>query len=131
MTNPGHDLRTLDSPRVLAEDERAVLSQLLAAPFVGRAAVSAQLANARIVAEGHDDTRTIRFQLAPETRSLDHDIPRVPVEGELADEDGTPIYVLLHVVDRRAVELEIYRADGGKIQRSRITSLQTVTVAES
>ena len=40
---------------------------------------------------------------------------RVPVEGSGSDSDGVPIYVLVHVVDGLAVELEIYKADGSPI----------------
>ncbi len=34
----------------------------------------------------------------------------------MADKDNTDISILLHVVDGRAVELEIYRVDGEPIQ---------------
>lgn len=40
---------------------------------------------------------------------------RVPVEGSGIDSDGVSIYVLVHVVDGVAVELEIYKADGSPI----------------
>jgi hypothetical protein len=43
-------------------------------------------------------------------------VPRIPVEAELEDEDGTTVHILLHVIDGRLNELEIYRDDSGAIQ---------------
>lgn len=43
---------------------------------------------------------------------------RVPVEAEYLDADGVPICILLHVVDGRLNELEIFKADGGTIKNS-------------
>lgn len=42
---------------------------------------------------------------------------RVPVEGEVEDLDGMGIEVLLHVVNGYLHELEVYRRDGGVIER--------------
>lgn len=42
-------------------------------------------------------------------------IERVPVEGEAPDVDGVPVHVLLHVVDGRLAELELYRNDLGTV----------------
>jgi hypothetical protein len=39
----------------------------------------------------------------------------VPVTAIFDDADGIPIYLLLHVVERKLWELEIYKADGSKI----------------
>jgi hypothetical protein len=40
---------------------------------------------------------------------------RVPVEADVADADGMTVTLLLHVLDGRLSELEILRADGGKV----------------
>jgi hypothetical protein len=42
---------------------------------------------------------------------------RVPVEAHAADADGAPIHVLLHVVDERLSELELFREDLRIVQR--------------
>jgi hypothetical protein len=41
---------------------------------------------------------------------------RIPVEGECEDLDGTTVHVLLHVVEGRMDELEIYREDSGPLR---------------
>jgi hypothetical protein len=43
-------------------------------------------------------------------------VKRVPVEAEARDEDGFTIHALLHVVDGRPIELEIYK-DGGSVKQ--------------
>jgi len=43
---------------------------------------------------------------------------RVPVEGRISDSDGSPIDILLHVIDGELNELEIFRADGMSMQSS-------------
>jgi hypothetical protein len=112
----------------MREDERALVDQLLAQPFNGRNEIAAQLAAARVSAEGDRDTRTLGFvpqpaEVAPAPTTL-----RVPVEGEAEDDDGVPIAVLLHVMDGRVVELEIYRVDGQPIRRKNLPALQSVSV---
>jgi hypothetical protein len=44
-------------------------------------------------------------------------IKRVPVEAEAKDEDGAVIHMLLHVVDGRPVELELFKEDGTTVRR--------------
>ncbi len=44
-------------------------------------------------------------------------VRRIPVEAETEDEDGTTIHVLVHVLDGRLNELEIYREDSGPVTR--------------
>ena len=67
----------------------------------------------------------------------DQDIPRaltvvrIPVEAQILDDDGVPIAVLLHVVGGLAEELEIYRVDGGQIQRSVLSPIDSVTVNDA
>jgi hypothetical protein len=40
---------------------------------------------------------------------------RIPIEGEMVDSDGTVVHVLLHVVNGRVNELEIYKDDGSRV----------------
>jgi putative aminopeptidase FrvX len=44
-------------------------------------------------------------------------VRRIPVEAEARDEDGTVIHVLVHVLDGKLNELEIYREDSGTVVR--------------
>jgi hypothetical protein len=41
---------------------------------------------------------------------------RVPTEGECADADGTAIHVLLHVVNGKINELEVFKDDLSRVQ---------------
>jgi hypothetical protein len=45
-------------------------------------------------------------------------LKRIPVEAEAKDADGFTIHALLHVVDGRPVELEIYKDNGSKVKRT-------------
>jgi len=54
----------------------------------------------------------------------------VPVEAQTLDRDGTPIIVLLHVLNGRVTELEIYRVDGREIQIPPEAEALTVIVNE-
>ena len=100
--------------RPLEERERSLLERLLDHhPFDGREQLRRQLASttARLIGEYHDNYGSIALPVA-------HPVPagvryRVPVEAEYLDDDGVPVWVLLHV-DCEGVmcELEICRADG-------------------
>lgn len=99
--------------RPLTRDERELLTKLLSREFPGRDALSLQIEGIRvrqIDAEGS-------LQLVPErgvpSAAVGH---RVPVEAELPGESGLTVRVLLHVVDGRLHELEIYRDDLGPIE---------------
>ena len=128
MSAKRDDLRLLEPPRDLHAHERALIEQLLRPPFAGRDEIRYQLATARVRAEDSGDTRTIRFKLALEDVRRACVSVRVPVEAEASDEDGTPIAVLLHVVDGLLDELEIYRVDGQPIQRDDLGALDSVVV---
>jgi hypothetical protein len=125
-----HDLKLLDKPRDLREDERALIGQLVAQPFNGRDEVAAQLQDAQVIAEGVGDTRTLRFappcgDAPPAPTAL-----RLPVEGIADDTDGVAITVLLHVVDRWVTELEVYRVDGNPIRSRHQPALRSVAANE-
>jgi len=40
---------------------------------------------------------------------------RIPAEAEFRDTDGVLIHILLHVIDGKVNELEIYKEDGSPI----------------
>jgi hypothetical protein len=127
MDERDQELRDLDEPRDLTSVERALIDRLLEVAFPSRDALQTQLNGARVTAEGCGDTRTIRLSLADDAPRAATSL-RVPVEGETPDVDGMPVAVLLHVIDGRAAELEIYRVDGAPLQASPVTEHMTVAI---
>jgi len=97
--------------RPLTENERAILDVLLQVPFAGRDEVRQQLEDClvkRIDGEGSLEFIVTKDVRAPVTT-------RIPVEGEMVDEDGIPVRLLLHVVEDTVRELEIYKGDGSPL----------------
>ena len=100
--------------RPLEDRERKLLERLLEHhAFEGRDELRAQLnsATARLIVEYHDNYGSIELRVAEPVKATAR--YRVPVEAEYFDDDGVPVWVLLHV-NREGVmcELEICRADG-------------------
>ena len=93
--------------------ERGYIDRLLTAGFPGRDELARQLTS--VLVRRIDDQGSL--ELVPQNDVRAPVVKRVPVEGEAVDVDGVPIYFLLHVVDSRAHELEIYKADGSRISR--------------
>lgn len=122
------DLKALDKPRDLHADERALVGQLLAQSFNGRAEIAAQLRGAQVSAEGAGDARTLRFVLPRGDARPAPTALRIPVEGIAGDDDGVAITVLLHVVDGWVTELEISRVDGKRIRNGEHLTLHAVSV---
>ncbi|MCJ2047854.1 hypothetical protein MKK58_25435 [Methylobacterium sp. J-078] len=103
--------------RALVPGEVAVLNLLLATDFPGRSELAAQARSA--LARRVDQEGSLRFQA---------DVPRagvrvrVPVEGHYHDDGSAPgphrpaVNLLLHVVDGRLHELEVYKDDGSVIR---------------
>jgi hypothetical protein len=57
------------------------------------------------------------FRLVP-TEGVDFDDARgVFADAEVEDADGASVYLLLHVMHGRLAELEVYRADLGRVRR--------------
>jgi hypothetical protein len=75
--------------------------------------------------ELHEQLRSAKLTLIDENGSLRFNVfspvvaagidQRVPVSAIFDDADGMPIYILLHVVEGKLWELEIYKADGSRI----------------
>lgn len=99
--------------RPLSEDERALIGRLLGADFPGRDALVAQ--SAGCLARSLDSTGSLK--LSPAQGPAAVVVRRVPVEAEIDDEDGVIVHILLHVLDGRLDELEIYRDDSQPLRR--------------
>lgn len=100
--------------RPLQEHERGLLERLLEDhPFEGQDQLRRQLdsATARLIVEHHDNYGSIELRVANPTPASVR--CRVLVEGQYLDDDGIPVWLLLHV-NREGVmwQLEICRADG-------------------
>jgi len=99
--------------RPLEDRERRLLERLIEHHwFDGRDELRCQLesATARLIAQYHDNYGSIELRVENATpASVRY---RVPVEAEYLDEDGIPVWVLLHVREGVMCELEICRADG-------------------
>ncbi len=102
--------------RPLEEHERAILERLLECEFPGRDELrqQAKSVRAKLIDEYDDDHNSLALSVhSPILADTEY---RVPVEGEYLDADGVPICILLHVVDGRLNELEIFKADGSTIK---------------
>jgi hypothetical protein len=109
----GDDGRQMtDEPfRALTTGELRIVQRLLQEAFEGRDDLISQLRDAHV--RRIDDNGSLAFRVGgPSAVQIS---ARVPVEGEAPDVDGVPIHVLLHVVDGRLAELELYRNDLGTI----------------
>jgi hypothetical protein len=102
-----------DPLRAMTTLERSFVDLLLTGEFPGREEVREQLRSSLV--RQIDDEGSLQF--SPQSSVAAPVTKRIPVEGVGADSDGVPIYLLLHVVDARVRELEIYKADGSSILR--------------
>ena len=59
---------------------------------------------------------TDSFQLRPTQGVPLGSVRGVFADADLADVDGVPVHVLLHIMDGRLAELEIYRDDLGRLK---------------
>jgi hypothetical protein len=93
--------------------EQALLNRLLEADFPGRDELASLLRQALV--KTIDEDGGLELQSQVEGRAPV--VKRVPVEAEGKDEDGVVIHVLLHVVDGRPVELELFREDSESVKK--------------
>jgi hypothetical protein len=98
--------------RPLSEAERAIITRLLSLDFPGRDGLAEQLRSASV--RPVDEYGSLAIETSGRPASVHK---RIPVEAEGRDEDGVAVYLLLHVVDGLASELEIYKADGSPLLR--------------
>jgi len=93
-------------------EEQALLKHLLEADFPGRDELDPLLRSVLVKTLDQDGGLALQSRAAGNASV----VKRIPVEAEAKDEDGLTIHVLLHVVDGKPVELEIYK-DGGSVTR--------------
>jgi len=89
-----------------------LFARLLSANFLDRDSLAQQIAESTVTEI--DENGSLEFH--SRSNVLARVKMRVPVSAEANDRDDIPISVLLHVVDGRVTELEIYKADGSRIQ---------------
>ncbi len=97
--------------RKLSTNERGIVQRLLEEQFPGRDQVRAQINDSLV--EPIDVNGSLRFFV--ETNAEAPVKRRVPVMGEIEDEDGVPIRVLLHVVKGKVKELEVFKGDSSRV----------------
>jgi len=100
--------------RAPSKTEREILRRLMEVEFPGRDELKQQLADA--VVRPIDDEGS--FEIKAESGPPAAVAKRVPVEAELPDSDGIAVHYLLHVLDGRAAELDVYKDDGTSVKRS-------------
>lgn len=97
--------------------EEALIRRLLMEEFPGRDELRAQME--RLSVREIDENGSLELvsgSSAPDAAVIE----RVPTEGRMPDRDGMIVNVLLHVVNGRLNELEIYRDDSGPVEQALI-----------
>ena len=122
----------MSSYRALTSWEKRLIQRLLSSPFSGRDALVAQLEDA-VASLMHEDGTPLdeNGSLYLRTSSVERASvrARVPTEGEARDADGVMIHHLLHVVDGRIGQLEIFKEDLSRVLRQAAPEDVTVTNA--
>lgn len=98
--------------RELTDEESRLTDRLLDGDFPGRDAILQQIKSSR-VKEWDDHNGSLEFDVGPSPLAFTKS--RIPVEGEFEDVDGITIHLLLHVVDGRVKDLEVYKDDSSAI----------------
>lgn len=104
-----------DTFRPLTSRERGILDKLFQCDFTNREVLRPQLDHltCKVIDEYDDEYGSLEFRLEGHDEPWGMGCP--VVEGEYLDEDGVPICIVLHIRDDQFWELEIFKADGGKI----------------
>jgi hypothetical protein len=97
--------------RHLTAREQGIIDRLLEKAFPGRDEICEQIKQCLV--RTIDEDKSLGFLVAENVQSQVK--RRIPVEAELQDADGVLIHILLHVVDGKVKELEIYKEDGSSI----------------
>jgi hypothetical protein len=96
------------------QTERGMIDRLLEAEFPGKYELVQMMRTVRV--RTIDEDGGLELQTA-ELGDRALVLQRIPVEAEAkAKDDRMTVHVLLHVVDGKPVELEIYRNDGGRVK---------------
>jgi hypothetical protein len=94
-------------------NERGMIDRLLEAEFPGKYELVEMMRSVRVKTIDEDGG----LELRTESKDRAPVLQRVPVEAESkAKDDRMTVHVLLHVVDGRPVELEIYRNDCARVE---------------
>jgi hypothetical protein len=99
--------------RDLTKEEREILERLLEPDFPGSAELRDQLNSVKAEVIDEDGGLALQSVAGPEAPVR----WRVPTEGECKDTDGVDVHVLLHVLNGRMCELELYKEDGSRVRR--------------
>lgn len=101
--------------RDLTIDEKRILTRIFEELPEARTRLSEQAASARVTTI--DDEGSLKFFVPATVARVENVKDRVPVTMSYDDDDGLPVYLLLHLEGGLLSELEIYKADGSKISR--------------
>jgi hypothetical protein len=99
--------------RRLTGTETRIIDKLLTEDFPGRGAIREQIRDSLVREIDSNGSLEFQVQAGPIART---DF-RIPVEGEFEDIDGVTIHVLLHVVNGRLNELEVYKDDSARVAK--------------
>ena len=111
-------MKNKTSYQALTKNEREIIERLLEADFPGRDQIRQQFNNCLVTII--DEYGSLRFDIRSDIKAPV--IKRVPIEAEAQDVDGVPIHLLLHVVDGKLTELEIYKDDSSPIAQTPVAS---------
>lgn len=109
---------------------RRVIHRLLKGQFRGAAQLRAQAARASLSSLASSGGPVFEFHHSGSVALAEVSHP-VPVEAEGEDLDGTTIHFLLHAPSGLLRQLEVFREDGGPIQRWPADDLLIVLVNSS
>jgi hypothetical protein len=88
------------------------MGRLLQTDFPGRDQLLEQLRLARV--RRLDENGSLEFEVRDD-QPLAQVLRRIPIEAETVDSDGITMHLLLHVVDGRLKELEVYKEDSSAV----------------
>jgi hypothetical protein len=91
--------------------EHEIIDKLLEKSFPGRDEIYEQMKNCLV--RTLDEDESLEFLVKSNVKAKVK--RRIPVEAEFQDIDGVLIHILLHVIDGKVNELEIYKEDGSPI----------------
>src|SRR5499433_1494128 len=94
--------------------EQGIISRLLEEAFPGRDEIGEQMKNCLVRAI--DEDKSLEFLVKSDVKAKVK--KRIPVEAEFEDADGVLIHILVHVIDGKVNELEIYKEDRSPIIES-------------
>jgi len=94
--------------------EQEIIDRILEKAFPGRDEICEQVK--KCLVRTIDEDESLEFLVQSNVKAKVK--RRIPIEAEFQDADGVLIHLLLHVVDGKVNELEIYKEDGSPIIES-------------